>query len=186
MKKDIPASLSMAVINGMTHFRVQAGAFKNKRNAEMQLEAVKKAGIKDAYILAKGELHIFGLKPGDTIKELTSRMGNPKKTETQLNIKSLYYQSDGAGVRAALNMKDGTIGRLAVYPEYLNPRLFPAIPFTKDQAVKVYGNANKTKAVTCYESAKCEELIYKLDQFELKVRIDRDQSTVQFLEITYL
>lgn len=164
---------------------MQTGAFKNKKNAVRRLEAVKKAGINDAFILTSPSLHIFGLKPGDAYDDIINRMGKPKKTETQLNIKSLYYQGDGAGVRVTLNMKDGTIGSLAVYPEYLSPRLFPALPFTKAEAVKLYGDANKTKSETCYESAKCEELTYVLDHLELKVRIDRDQTTVQFLEILY-
>lgn len=185
-KKEIRPVITTAVIDGKTYYRVQAGAFKDKKNAAKQLEAVKEAGIKDAFILTKQPLHIFGLKAGDAYDDIISRMGKPKKTETQLNIKSLYYQGDGAGVRAAINMKDGTIGSLAVYPEYLSPRLFPALPFTKDEAVKMYGDANKTKTVTCYESAKCEELTYQLDHLELKVRIDRDQTTVQFLEITDL
>ncbi|KAF0817358.1 hypothetical protein KIS4809_3840 [Bacillus sp. ZZV12-4809] len=184
-KKEIPAAISTAVIDGKTYYRVQTGAFKNKKNAVQQLEAVKKAGINDAFILTSPSLHIFGLKPGDAYDDIINRMGKPKKTETQLNIKSLYYQGDGAGVRVTLNMKDGTIGSLAVYPEYLSPRLFPALPFTKAEAVKLYGDANKTKSVTCYESAKCEELTYVLDHLELKVRIDRDQTTVQFLEILY-
>ncbi|MFE4522338.1 SPOR domain-containing protein [Cytobacillus firmus] len=185
-KKEIPAAISTAVIDGKTYYRVQAGAFKDRRNAVNGLEAVKKEGIKDAFILSSGELQIFGLKPGDAYDYIISRMGKPKKTETQLNIKTLYYRADGAGVRATINMKDGTIGSLAVYPEYLSPRMLPALPFTKAEAVKMYGNANKTKTVTCYESAKCEELTYELDHFELKVRIDRDQTTVQFLEITDL
>ncbi|OMF60888.1 hypothetical protein BK139_08450 [Paenibacillus sp. FSL R5-0490] len=184
-KINIPTSISTAVIDGKTYYRVQAGAFKDKKNAVNQLEAVKKAGINDAFILSRGGLHIFGLKPGDAYDDIISRMGKPKKTETQLNSKSFYYQGDGAGVRAALNMKDGTIGSLAVYPEYLSPRMVPALPFTKAEAVKMYGDANKTKTVTCYESAKCEEVTYELDDFELKVRIDRYQTTVQFLEITY-
>ncbi|MCM3708038.1 MULTISPECIES: LysM peptidoglycan-binding domain-containing protein [Cytobacillus] len=182
--KIFPAAISTAVIDGKTYHRVQTGAYKNKKNAVKQLEAVKKAGITDAFILTSPSLHIFGLKPGDAYDDIIKRMGKPKKTETQLNIKSLYYQGDGAGVRATLNMKDGTIGSLAVYPEYLSPRLFPALPFTKAEAVKLYGNASKTKSVTCYESAKCEDLTYQLDHLELKVRIDRDQTTVQFLEIT--
>ncbi|MCM3530758.1 SPOR domain-containing protein [Cytobacillus oceanisediminis] len=185
-KKEIPAAIGTAVIDGKTYYRVQAGAFKDKKNAVKQLEAVKKAGIKDAFILSKEELHIFGLKPGDAFDEIVSRMGKPKKTETQLNIKSLYYQSDGAGLRVTLNKKDGTIGSLAVYPEYLSPRMFPALPFTKDEVVKMYSNSDKTKTVTCYESAKCEELTYQLDHLELKAPIDRDQATVQFLEITDL
>ncbi|WP_370222822.1 SPOR domain-containing protein [Cytobacillus sp.] len=185
-KKEIPAAIGTAVIDGKTYYRVQAGAFKDKKNAVKQLEAVKKAGIKDAFILSKEDLHIFGLKPGDAYEEIVSRMGKPKKTETQLNIKSLYYQGDGAGLRVTLNMKDGTIGSLAVYPEYLSPRMFPALPFTKAEVVKMYGDANKSKTVTCYESAQCEELTYQLDQLELKARIDRDQATVQFLEITDL
>ncbi|WP_286137090.1 SPOR domain-containing protein [Bacillus sp. 7894-2] len=157
-EKQIPAAITTAVIDDKTYYRVQAGAFKDRRNAVKQLEAVKKAGIKDAFILSSGELHIFGLKPGDDYDDILARMGKPKKTETQLNIKSLYYQADGAGVRATLNMKDGSIGSLSVYPEYLSPRLFPALPFTKAEAVKLYGEANKTETVTCYESAKCEEL----------------------------
>ena len=185
-KKEIPAAFSTAVIDGKTFYRVQAGAFMDRRNVVNGLEAVKKAGFKDAFFLSSGELHIFGIKPGDAYDDIISRMGKPKKTETQLNIKSLYYQGDGAGVRATINMKDGTIRSLAVYPEYLSPRLFPALPFTKAEAVKMYGGANKTKTVTCYDSAKCEELTYQLDDIELKVRIDRDQTTVQFLEITDL
>lgn len=183
-EKIFPAAISTAVIDGKTYYRVQTGAYKNKKNAVLQLEAVKNAGIKDAFISTSPSLHIFGLKPGDDYNDIINRMGKPKKTETQLNIKSLYYPGDGAGVRATLNIKDGTIGSLAVYPEYLSPRLFPALPFTKAEAVKLYGEANKTKTVTCYESAKCEELIYQLDHLELKARIDRDQTTVQFLEIT--
>ncbi|WP_436371232.1 LysM peptidoglycan-binding domain-containing protein [Cytobacillus sp. BC1816] len=185
-KKEIAAAISTAVIDGKAYYRVQAGAFKDKKNAVKQLEAVKKAGIKDAFILSKEALHIFGLKPGDSYDEIASRMGKPKKTETQLNIKSLYYQGDGAGLRITLNKKDGTIGSLAVYPEYLSPRMFPALPFTRDEVVKIYGDANKTRTVTCYESAKCEELTYQLDHLELKARIDRDQATVQFLELTDL
>ncbi|RBP96635.1 LysM domain-containing protein [Cytobacillus firmus] len=185
-KKEIAAAISTAVIDGKAYYRVQAGAFKDKKNAVKQLEAVKKAGIKDAFILSKEALHIFGLKPGDSYDEIASRMGKPKKTETQLNIKTLYYQGDGAGLRITLNKKDGTIDSLAVYPEYLSPRMFPALPFTRDEVVKIYGDANKTRTVTCYESAKCEELTYQLDHLELKARIDRDQATVQFLELTDL
>ncbi|WP_394137939.1 SPOR domain-containing protein [Cytobacillus oceanisediminis] len=185
-KKDIPAVMSTAVINGKTHYRVQAGAFKNKKNAEKQLKAVKKAGIKDAYIIAEERLQIFGLAPGDAYDDILSRMGEPKKTEAYLNIESLYYQNDGAGVRVTKNMKDGTIGSMAVYPEYLSERMFPALPFTKEQVIEEYGQANKTESVTCYESAKCVELIYQLDNHELKVRIDRDGSTVQFMELTHL
>lgn len=185
-KKDIPAVMRSVVINGNTHFRVQAGAFKNKKNAEKQLKAVKKAGIKDAYIIAEEPLQIFGLAPGDAYHDIKSRMGEPKKTEAYLNIESLYYQNDGAGVRVTKNMKDGTIGSMAVYPEYLSERMFPALPFTKEQVVEEYGQANKTESVTCYESAKCAELTYQLDNHELKVRIDRDGSTVQFMELTNL
>lgn len=182
--KDIPAAISIAVIDGQTHYRVQAGAFKNKKNAEKQLEAVKKAGIKDAYILAREPLHILGIKPGDAYDSIKNTMGEPAKTETKLNTRSLYYQNDGEGVRATLNMKAGTISSLAVYPEYLSKRMFPALPFTKEQVIKKYGQATKTETVTCYESAKCEELTYQLDQLELKVRIDRDHSTVQFLDLS--
>jgi hypothetical protein len=185
-KKDIPAAMSTVIFNGKTHYRVQAGAFKNKKNAEKQLKAVKRAGIKDAYILAEEPLHLFGLALGDAYDDIKSRLGEPKMTETSLNIKSLYYQSDGAGVRVTMNMKDGTIGGLAVYPEYLSERMFPAMPFTKSQVIKEYGQANKSEAVTCYESAICEEITYQLDNHELKVRIDRDGSTVQFMELTNL
>ncbi|MBT2686667.1 LysM peptidoglycan-binding domain-containing protein [Bacillus sp. ISL-47] len=185
-KKELPAGLSTIVIKGKTHYRVQAGAFKNKKNAEKQLKAVKTAGIKDAYILAEKPLQIFGLAPGDAYEDIKFRMGEPKKTETHLNIESYYYQNDGAGVRVTKNMKDGTIGSLAVYPEYLSERMFPAMPFTKEQVIEEYGQVNKTEAVICYESAKCEELTYQLDNHELKVRIDRDGSTVQFLELTNL
>ncbi|GLB60083.1 hypothetical protein NCCP133_22150 [Cytobacillus sp. NCCP-133] len=65
-EKNIPAAIGIAVIDGKSHYRVQAGAFKDKKNAEKQLEAVKKAGVKDAYFFEKEQLHIFGLKPGDT------------------------------------------------------------------------------------------------------------------------
>ena len=40
-------------ISGETWYRVQAGAFSSRENAEKRLEEVKKAGVSDAYILSE-------------------------------------------------------------------------------------------------------------------------------------
>ena len=41
------------VIDGVTRYRVQVGAFRNKELAEVRLDVVKKIGIKDAFIIKK-------------------------------------------------------------------------------------------------------------------------------------
>ena len=41
------------VISGTTYYRVQAGAFRDRSNAEARLNEVKKLGITDAYILVE-------------------------------------------------------------------------------------------------------------------------------------
>ena len=49
--KGIDSLIAPATISGETWYRVQAGAFSERKNAEKRLEAVKSAGLKDAYIL---------------------------------------------------------------------------------------------------------------------------------------
>lgn len=47
----IEAAITTVVISGKTYYRVQAGAFKDKTNAQVRLDQVKALGITDAFIL---------------------------------------------------------------------------------------------------------------------------------------
>ncbi|API91980.1 sporulation-specific N-acetylmuramoyl-L-alanine amidase [Virgibacillus pantothenticus] len=49
--KGIQAFVALVRISGRNWYRVQAGAFSNRTNAENHLERVKKAGVTDAYII---------------------------------------------------------------------------------------------------------------------------------------
>lgn len=50
-KKGIESFIDKRTVSGETRYRVQAGAFHKRANAEQQLKRVKAAGITDAYIL---------------------------------------------------------------------------------------------------------------------------------------
>lgn len=185
-KAGLSAAVSEAVINGSVHYRVQAGAFKDRKNAEQQLKAVKKLGFGDAYILKVIPLNILGVKTGDTFNDIEAHFGVAKKVTNQDLTNSLYYKGDGAGITATFNRDDGKIEKITIYPEYLNKSHYPGIPFTKKSVLKVFGDPTVEKEVSCYESAKCEELKYSLNGQELTLRVDRDGKTVQFLELREL
>ena len=51
--KSIESFVDTFTINGETWYRVQAGAFSNRENADKRLNEVKKAGIKDAYMISE-------------------------------------------------------------------------------------------------------------------------------------
>ena len=51
--KSIESFVDTSTINGETWYRVQAGAFSNRENADKRLNEVKKAGIKDAYMISE-------------------------------------------------------------------------------------------------------------------------------------
>ncbi|MCM3586546.1 N-acetylmuramoyl-L-alanine amidase [Mesobacillus maritimus] len=51
--KRIESFVQTVSVSGDIWYRVQAGAFSNRENAERRLEEVKKAGITDAFILAE-------------------------------------------------------------------------------------------------------------------------------------
>lgn len=184
-KSGLTAAVNEAVINGDVHYRVQAGAYKDRKNAEKQLKAVKKLGFGDAYILTVLPLNIMGITSGDTFVDIEKHFGSAKKITNQNRTNSLYYQADGAGIITTFNDK-GKIEIITIYPEYLNKRHFTAIPFTKKDVLKVFGDPTRTKEVSCYESASCEEIKYSLNGQELTVRVDRDGKTVQFLELRKL
>ncbi|RSD28672.1 LysM peptidoglycan-binding domain-containing protein [Mesobacillus subterraneus] len=180
-KKGIEAIVVKKVINGKHYYRIQAGVFSKKDNAEKQKDILKKHGIKDAYVLTEKPLHINGVQIESTYQHLLWQFGKPAKTEDQLNIRSLYYKNDGAGVRVNFNMENGSVFGLQVYPEYLGSH---TLPKNKTQILNVYGYPNEVKSVSCYESAKCEQYIYSFNKQKLIVQFDRDLKTVQYLDLS--
>jgi LysM repeat protein len=179
-KRGIDAIIVQKIIKEKSHYRVQAGVYSSKNNAEKQQKALKKIGIKDAYILTENPLQINGITIGATYNQLIHHFGKPAKIEDQSNIKSLYYQNDGAGVQVKFNMANGIIDQLQVYPDFIKSS---SIPNEKKEILDVYGYPNDVKIVSCYESAKCEQLIFQFNQNQLTVQIDRDGKSVQYLDL---
>ena len=184
-KAGLTAAVSEADINGKIHYRVQTGVYKDRKNAEKQLKAVKKQGFQDAYILTVVPLNIMGITSGDTFVDIEKHFGTAKKVTNENRTNYLYYQADGAGITATYN-DEGKIEVITIYPDYLTKLHLPGIPFTKKDVFKVFGDPAQTKEVSCYESASCEEIGYSLNGQELTVRVDRDGKTVQFLELRKL
>jgi hypothetical protein len=182
-KNGIEASVITKVINNTTYYRVQAGVFSKKENAEKQKKLLRKNGIKDVYIVTSKNLHVNGVHVGSTYSQLLQQFGKPVKTEDQLNIRSLYYNGEGAGVRVNFNMKNGSVFGLQVYPEYLK---LSSLPKDKSQVIKVYGHPNEMKAVSCYESATCGQFIYQFNKNKLIIQFDRDGKTVQYYDLSKL
>jgi len=179
-KKGIEAVIVKKVINGKSLYRVQAGAFLSKSKAEKMKTKLKKNGIKDAFLLTEKPLHINGITLGASYKQLVQTFGQPLKTEDDQNTRSLYYKNEGAGVRVIFNTANDSIDQLQVYPEFLKTA---SVPTEKSAILKLYGNPNDVKIVSCYESAQCEQLIYKFNKKQLMVQIDRDGKTVQYLDL---
>ena len=182
-QKGITATLSKAVIKGKKHYRVQAEVFTDLKNAKKQLKAVKKQGFADSYLLSVMPLNINGIAAGDSYASIEKHFGKASNIISQNNHRLLYYEGDGAGIHTMVNPADGKIKSLTLYPEFLNKRHFPSVPFTKKSVMDVFGYPNTVKQVSCYESASCEEVEYMFNGQLLTVRIDRDGSTVQFMEI---
>ncbi|CAM3824787.1 LysM peptidoglycan-binding domain-containing protein [Mesobacillus thioparans] len=179
-KEGIDATLTTKVINDKTYYRIQAGVFSKKANAEKQKKLLQKNGIKDAYIATYNTLHINGVHLGSTYGQVLQQFRKPMKTEDHLNIRSLYYVGDGAGIRVNFNMKDGSIFGLQAYPEYLKLR---NLPIHKNQVINEYGYPNKVQKVSCYESATCGQYIYQFNKNELIIQFDRDGKTVQYFDL---
>ncbi|MCM3572385.1 LysM peptidoglycan-binding domain-containing protein [Mesobacillus subterraneus] len=182
-KKGIEATVITKVINDKTLYRIQAGVFSEKANAETQKALLIKNGIKDAYIDTNKNLNVHGVYIGSTYSQLLQKFGKPLKTEDQLNIRSLNYTGEGAGVRVNFNMKNGSVFGLQVYPEYLK---LSSLPKDKSQVIKIYGYPNDVKNVSCYESATCEQFIYQFNKNELIIQFDRDGKTVQYFDLSRL
>ena len=182
-KKGIEAAVITKVINDKTYYRIQAGVFSKKTNAEKQKELLRKKGIKDAYIVTSKNLHVNGVHVGSTYSQLLHQFGKPVKTEDQLNIRSLYYDGEGAGVRVNFNMENGSVFGLQVYPEYLK---LSSLPKDKSQVIDVYGYPNEVKNVSCYESATCGQFIYQFNMNKLIIQFDRDGKTVQYYDLSKL
>lgn len=179
-KKGIEAVIVKKVINEKNYYRVQAGAFSSKSKAEKMKRKVKDNGIKDAFLLTEKPLHVNGITVGSSYNELVKKFGQPTKTEDDKNTRSLYYKNEGAGVRVTFNAANDSIEALQVYPEFLKTA---SIPNEKNKILNTYGNPNEVKFVTCYESATCEQIIYKFNKNQLIVQIDRDGKTVQYLDL---
>lgn len=182
-KIGIEAAVITKVMNEKTYYRIQAGVFSKKKNAEKQKKLLRKNGIKDAYIVTIKNLHILDVQFGSSYWKLLQQFGNPVKTEDQLNIRSLYYDDDGAGVRVNFNMENGSVYGLQVYPEYLK---LSSLPKDKSQVINVYGYPNKVKNVSCYETAACEQFIYQFNKNMLIIQFDRDGKTVQYFDLSRL
>jgi LysM repeat protein len=182
-KKGIEATVITKVINNKTFYRIQAGVFSEKANAEKQKALLIKNGIKDAYIDTNKSLQVHGVHIGSNYSQLLQQFGKPAKTEDQLNIRSLYYQDEGAGVRVNFNMENGSVFGLQVYPEFLK---LSTLPKNKNQVINVYGYPNAVKNVSCYESANCGQFIYQFNKNELIIQFDRDGKTVQYFDLRRL
>lgn len=182
-KKGIEAAVVTKVIKDKTYYRIQAGIFSEKANAEKQKKLLHKYGINDAYIVTNKNLQVHGVYIGSTYSQLLQQFGKPAKTEDQLNIRSLYYNGEGAGVSVNFNMENGSIFRLQVYPEFLK---LSSLPTKKSQVIEEYGYPNKVKDVSCYESARCEQFIYQFNKKELTIQFDRDRKTVQYFDLSSL
>jgi LysM repeat protein len=179
-KNEIEAIVVKKVINGKTYYRVQAGAFSSKSKAKKMIKKLKNNGIKDAFFLTEKLLHINGITVGSSYNQLVQRFGQPLKTENDKNTMSLYYKHDGAGVRVIINTGNGSIEQLQVYPEFLKTT---SLPTEKDKILHAYGNPNEVNIVSCYESATCEQIIYRFNKNQLIVQIDRDGKTVQYFDL---
>lgn len=182
-KKGIEATVITKAIKDKTFYRIQAGVFSEKANAEKQKALLIKNGIKDAYIDTTKNLNVHGVYIGSTYSQLLQQIGKPIKTEDQLNIRSLYYNGEGAGVRVNFNMKNGSVFGLQVYPEYLK---LSSLPKDKNQVINVYGHPNAVKKVSCYESATCGQFIYQFNKNKLIIQFDRDGKTVQYYDLSKL
>ncbi|MBS8263800.1 LysM peptidoglycan-binding domain-containing protein [Mesobacillus boroniphilus] len=182
-KKGIEATVITKVIYNKTYYCIQAGVFSKKVNAEKQKKLLRKNGITDAYIVTSKNLHVLDVHVGFTYSQLLQQFGKPVKTEDQLNIRSLYYNGEGAGVRVNFNMENGSVFGLQVYPEYLK---LGSLPKEKSQVINVYGYPNDVKNVSCYESATCGQFIYQFNKHELIIQFDRDGKTVQYFDLSRL
>lgn len=179
-KKGIEAIVVKKVINDKNYYRVQAGVFSSKSKAEKMKTKLKNNGIKDAFFLTEKPLHINGIIVGTSYDQVVQKFGQPTTIEDDKNTKALYYMNDGAGVRVTFNPTNDSIEQLQVYPEFLKTT---SIPTEKSKILHAYGNPNEVKIVTCYESAKCEQIIYRFNKSQLIVQIDRDGKTVQYLDL---
>lgn len=182
-KKGIEAAVVTKVINDKTYYRIQAGVFTEKANAEKQKKLLNKYGIKDAYIIKNKNLQVHGVYIGSTYSQLLQQFGKPVKTEDQLNIRSLYYIGEGAGVRVNFNMENGSVFGLQVYPEFLK---LSNLPIQKNEVIDEFGYPNKVQDVSCYESATCEQFTYQFNKNELIIQFDRDGKTVQYFDLSRL
>ncbi|MBT2636773.1 LysM peptidoglycan-binding domain-containing protein [Bacillus sp. ISL-39] len=182
-KKGIEATVITKTINDKTFYRIQAGVFSEKANAEKQKELLRKTGIKDAYIDTNKSLQVHGVYIGSNYSQLLQQFGKPAKIEDQLNIRSLYYTGEGAGVRVKFNMENGSVFGLQVYPEFLK---LSTLPTQKSQVINEYGYPNQVHNVTCYESAACAQFIYQFNKNQLTIQFDRDGKSVQYYDLSRL
>jgi LysM repeat protein len=182
-QNEIDAVVLTKIIGNKTYYRIQAGAFTKRNYAEKQVKRLKEVGIEDAYMLSLKPLHLNGVTLGSNYNQVVEKFGVPNFSEEQQNTISHFYVDEGAGLRVQLNMANGSVDQLQIYPEYL-PVI--DIPREKEHVVEIYEHPNKVEKVSCYETADCEKMIYQLNGLQLTVQIDRDGKTVQYLELNKL
>lgn len=77
---------------------------------------------KDIEILRQHNLDVSNyIKIGDKEEKIETLFGKPLKVETELeNIRYYYYNEQNYAIKAIINMSDGTIHKIEIYPSQLN------------------------------------------------------------------
>jgi N-acetylmuramoyl-L-alanine amidase len=110
--KGIESFIKTTIISGETWYRVQAGAFTTRENAEIRLAEVKKAGIKDAFIVAENDLASAGNAAGGNTPP-------PKSGNNSGNDEPAKSGNDGNDVPAT----SGNDGNNSTPPPIITPDL---------------------------------------------------------------
>jgi len=184
--KGVASIVVPRVINGKTYYQVQAGSYETTKQANVQLNKAKKLGITDAYLLIQKELNINGVTLGDSENQLQQAFGKPTKIDTVSNEKVYYYSNQGVSIRATSKSGNNSFTKLALYIEESKENAGHDYPSTKQEMITQFGNPNKVKTTSCFETASCEEFVYQLDGQQLTVRLSWDGKKVEFIKLENL
>ncbi len=70
------------------------------------------------------------------------------------------------------------VNQVDIYPEYINKEWMKNVPITREAVKSYLGDAEEIIKSSCYESASCEEWLYRNDKELLKVLFRWDNDTV--------
>lgn len=131
-------------------------------------------------------LDIAGIRLGMDEDEIYLAFGKPVKIKAVYeNLRQIFFTTEGYGIQVKVNMRDGKIGQLWIYPSYISDST-AGIPRSKMDVQKRYGSPQHTKTSACFANAECDVWVYQMNDHALEFLFQPDGESIERIQFYYL